>query len=366
MESRFLGSIFFSKEKAESLKKLRIIKQNLIHVQGFPKSLAKIGTLKSKKYFGQYGKIIDIILSTKINPENKKEIYSIYITYENKLEAALAVLCVDSLLIFGKIIRAFFGTTKYCNNFLDNRKCQNSDKCLFLHQLVTNEEIIIYDNTNFSYEDHLNMSKKIVEQSISEIKNIPSKPKNWKSRLPYIDFIFLNDEQKQKYLSYSDINYIKSNDNKSNITLINSNNIMFNNNCNIINIYNIKFDINNNNMSQKNMFDQINNVNIKNDKDVKKLKDFKLNQSLNEKKYEEPYELYNIFNDSIKHILLARPFFVKVRNAPLTKMECDYFKNDLLKKGIDINIVLNGCLDCIKDYLYKNEFSSLLNDLLFI
>ena len=136
MKSRFLGSIFFSKEKAESLKKLRIIKQNLIHVQGFPKSLAKIGTLKSKKYFGQYGKIIDIILSTKINPENKKEIYSIYITYENKLEAALAVLCVDSLLIFGKIIRAFFGTTKYCNNFLDNRKCQNSDKCLFLHQLL--------------------------------------------------------------------------------------------------------------------------------------------------------------------------------------------------------------------------------------
>ena len=235
-----------------------------------------------------------------------------------------------------------------------------------MHQLVTNEEIIIYDNTNFSYEDHLNMSKKIVEQSISEIKNILSKPKNWKSRLPYIDFIFLNDEQKQKYLSSSDINYIKSNDNKSNITLINNNNIMLNNNCNIINIYNIKFDINNNNMSQKNMFDQINNVNIKNDKDVKKLKDFKLNQSLNEKKYEEPYELYNIFNDSIKHILLARPFFVKVRNAPLTKMECDYFKNDLLKKGIDINIVLNGCLDCIKDYLYKNEFSSLLNDLLFI
>ena len=209
MESRFLGSIFFSKEKAESLKKLRIIKQNLIHVQGFPKSLAKIGTLKSKKYFGQYGKIIDIILSTKINPENKKEIYSIYITYENKLEAALAVLCVDSLLIFGKIIRAFFGTTKYCNNFLDNRKCQNSDKCLFLHQLVTNEEIIIYDNTNFSYEDHLNMSKKIVEQSISEIKNIPSKPKNWKSRLPYIDFIFLKEEEKQEYCALNNICYVR-------------------------------------------------------------------------------------------------------------------------------------------------------------
>ena len=42
MESRFLGSIFFNKEKAESLKKLRIINQNLIHVQGLPKNLVEI------------------------------------------------------------------------------------------------------------------------------------------------------------------------------------------------------------------------------------------------------------------------------------------------------------------------------------
>jgi hypothetical protein len=357
MESRFFGSNNFNKEKAESLKKLRIIQQNIIRVQGIPKSLANIGTLKSKKYFGQYGKIKNFILSTKINPENNKEIYSIYITYENKLEAACAILCVDSLLIFGKIIRAFFGTAKYCSHFLNNQKCPNAEKCLFLHQLVTNKDIIIDDNTNFSYNEHLNMSKKIIEQSISEIKYILSKPKNWKSRLPYIDFIFLNEEQKQQYLMSSDIGYIKNSDDKPIITPINSNNnnIIFNNNCNIINIYNInniKLNINdNNNMSKNNNFAQLASINVKYNDDYNNLKDFNPNQNVNIIKYEDPFELYNIFEDSIKHILLSKPFFINIRNAPLKKMEYDYFKNDLSKKGIDINIVLKGCLDCIKDFM---------------
>lgn len=49
-------------------------------------------------------------------------------------------------------------------------------------KIVANEEIItMYVNTNFSYEDHLNMPKTILEQSISEIKKILSKPKNRKS-----------------------------------------------------------------------------------------------------------------------------------------------------------------------------------------
>ena len=99
MESRFLGSIFFNKEKAESLKKLRIINQNLINVQGLPKNLVDIKILKSKEYFGQYGAIKNVIISTKINPDNSKEISSVYITYKNKIEAACAILCVDLLLI---------------------------------------------------------------------------------------------------------------------------------------------------------------------------------------------------------------------------------------------------------------------------
>ena len=47
MTSKFLDSILLSKEKAESLKKIRIIKKNLIHAHGFPETLAKSNTLKS-------------------------------------------------------------------------------------------------------------------------------------------------------------------------------------------------------------------------------------------------------------------------------------------------------------------------------
>ena len=140
MTSKFLDSILLTKEKAESLKNIRIIKKNLIHVHGFPKTLAKSNTLKSPEYFGQYGTITRSMISYKINPDNKRKNYSAYITYSNEREAALAILCVDSLMIKGKIIRAFFGTTKYCSYFLNNSKCPNSQKCFFLHQLATDKE----------------------------------------------------------------------------------------------------------------------------------------------------------------------------------------------------------------------------------
>ena len=190
MKSRFLSLFPFNKEKAESLKKLRIIKQNLIHVQGLPKSFVNIKKLKSERFFGQYGTIQNSILSMKINLENNKEIYSVYITYENIIEAVCAISCVDSLLICGKIIRAFFGTTKYCRYFLNNQKCPNPKKCMLLHQIASNEDIIIDDKTNFSFNEHLKLSKKIIEQSNLYIRNILSKPKRWKSSLPFLDFIF--------------------------------------------------------------------------------------------------------------------------------------------------------------------------------
>ena len=126
----------FTKEKIEFLSKIRILEKNLIHVQGFPKSIAKTDKLKSNEYFGQYGDIIKAMIKYKINPDTNKKSYSAYITYSNEKEAAFAILCVDSLLYEGKIIRAFFGTTKYCKYFLNNEKCLNYDKCSFKHEIA--------------------------------------------------------------------------------------------------------------------------------------------------------------------------------------------------------------------------------------
>ena len=342
MKSRFLNSFSFSKEEAESLKKIRIIKPNLIHVQSIPKSLTNIETLKTKRYFGQYGTIKDIALSIKIN-DNNKETYSVYITYENEIEAACAILCVDSLLIFRKVLRAFFGTTKYCVYFLENKKCPNPKQCMYLHELVTDKKLIIDSNNNFSFNEHWNMSKKIIEQSKTYIKDILSKPKNWKSRLPYLDFIFLSEEEKQLYCSQNNICYVRNfNDN-----YISS---LINNKCNIINIYNInniQIGINNNNIIKNNKFNQSEYLISKNDNNSENFKDFDNMNNVN--KYQDPFELYNIFKDSINHILLSKPFFDIIKNAPLKNLEYNYFKNDLSKKGVDINILLKGCLDCIKD-----------------
>ena len=49
--------IFFSKEEASSLSKIRIIKKNLVHPHGFPPSLANTEKLSLPEYFGQYGKL---------------------------------------------------------------------------------------------------------------------------------------------------------------------------------------------------------------------------------------------------------------------------------------------------------------------
>ena len=70
-----------------------------------------------------------------------------------------------------------------------------------MHQLVTNKDIIIDANTSLSYNEHLNMSKKIIEKTNFYIKNnILKKPKNSKMVLPPIHFMFLSEEQKENIL----------------------------------------------------------------------------------------------------------------------------------------------------------------------
>ena len=84
MEMNISNPTIFSKEKAQYLSKLRIIKKNIIHAHGFPKSFAKTDKLKSLEYFGQYGKIKQATIKSKINPETNNKVYSAYITYSNE------------------------------------------------------------------------------------------------------------------------------------------------------------------------------------------------------------------------------------------------------------------------------------------
>jgi hypothetical protein len=212
----------FTREEIERLSKLRIIKKNLVHVHGFPKSIAKTDILQSKEYFGQYGTIIKFYISYKINQDIKK-VYSAYITYSNETEAACAILCVDSLLFDGKILRAFFGTTKYCSFFLNNQICQNLDKCMFLHQLQDEKDITVNDDKIFTYDDHINLAKKIIQYSNPKTKDLFLKMQKQKKIIfPFFDFIYLSEEEKEHYFNSGKISYAKSESKVQKDNLINN------------------------------------------------------------------------------------------------------------------------------------------------
>ena len=355
MNSKFLGTLFFTKNEALTLSKIRIIKKNLVHVHGFPSSLANIEILGQPEYFGQYGKIKKTLLTQKINPETNKKTFSAYITYSNEKEAAFAILSVDSILVEGKIIRAFFGTTKYCNYFLNNIPCPNLEKCMFLHYLVKEKDIIIDSNTIFSYNEHLDLAKKIIKFSNPETKYLVQKiPKLKKSVFPTIDFIFLNEKEKENYFHSSEISYIGGNydynekeldsslNNNPNFTIKAFSNELINKN-----FENYKGQ--NGYLNENNSIDNLNpnldkNIYLSNrlNSPIKGQKNYTNNNP------NEPLYFHNLFKNSISHILSVKPFFTKLQNnIPLKEMELDYFKKDLDKSGNDIYTLLDGCLDCI-------------------
>ena len=351
----------FSNNEIISLSKIRIIKKNLVHAHGLPSNLANIEKLSQFEYFGQYGTIKKALISSKTNSETNKKTFSIYITYSNEIEASFAILAVDSLLIEGKLIRAFFGTTKYCNYFLNNSHCPNEEKCMFLHKIVKDKDIIIEPDIVFSYNEHLNLAKKIIQFTNPETKkSILKRHKPTNTIFPNIDFIFLNEDQKENYIKHKGISYIKSDSNKNQSNIINNNyfnirslinanfqnnlisgcNINYNQNKNFINTLtkNNSIDsltINKFNYNDKNKY--INNSS--NDENGKK------NLNLN-----EPFEMHKIFQKPIKQILSAKPLFTKINdNKLINKIEFNYLKKDLKNKGINIYKILNGCLDNIKD-----------------
>ena len=340
------------KNKLQQPQQLRILKKNLIHIHGIPKTFALIDLLKSEEYLGQYGTIIKFTIKYKINQDNNNKAYSAYVTYSNELEAALAILCVDSLLIQGKIIRAFFGTTKYCTYFLNNDKCPNLDKCIFLHQYINSNDIIINNNNDFTYNDHINLAKKIIDSSKMEIEHLIQKINKLNKHIfPSIDFIFLSEEEKEKYFLKGNISYFKNNNANENFFALNNfivpqKNFIFNSNIYINTNNNIFLGGNNN----------IGTLNINDTSDEEKSKflapknifEIKNNNSSSPK---SPKELSNIFKKSINQIINAKPFFMALENINLEKLELQYLLEDLTKNDIDIYELLKGCLDPVSHLL---------------
>ena len=129
----------------------RIIQKNLVYLIGLSSDLVKMEPkLKSYEYFGQYGKIIKLVINKNktynTNGPNGPS-YTCFITYSNEVESSLAILSMDNCIIDNHEIKANYGTTKYCLNFLKNAECKNKD-CIYLHKLADEKDIVSREQMN--------------------------------------------------------------------------------------------------------------------------------------------------------------------------------------------------------------------------
>ena len=211
------------------LSKQRIIQKNLVHFQGFPDSIYEKDLLITPEYFGQYGRILKIMLASKEDKQLEKKLNSAYITFETKEQAAYCILSVDLIKIQNHTVRAFFGTTKYCHHFLNNSHCYNEDKCMFLHYIADASDII-NENTKFGYNDHIKLAKKIVEYGSFQSKFYTIKNSYKKhGMLPNIKNLYPKEEIKgllnkvKKYNNHLRLCSNSSNNSSANNSTNNSN-----------------------------------------------------------------------------------------------------------------------------------------------
>ena len=77
---------------------IRVVQKNLVYVVGLnPKSREEdlLQTLRGDQYFGQYGKIIKIVVSkAKVNAGGNSSI-GVYVTFARKEDAASCIAAVD-------------------------------------------------------------------------------------------------------------------------------------------------------------------------------------------------------------------------------------------------------------------------------
>ncbi len=303
----------FTPQEIQYYSKIRIIQKNLVHFLGFPDSLLDQKLLYSNEYFGQFGTIIKIMIVSKIDEISNKKSNSAYITFSNNEEAAYAILSIDSIIIDGNLVRAFFGTTKYCVHFLNNVECYNKDKCMFLHYLA-DENDMIGINSKFGYSEHIKLAKKIINYGSIENRNfIFNLNLSFKTILPNVKNIYLRYENLSNCLSLN--NFI-------------SGDIFINNS-----IYN-KI---NSDYRKKN---ELKNNNIKIFKYKNKSRFFNYNDEniFEQKENEVPETLRNLVDE----LFIRFPFFNQFEDLISFKnLTIDYCK-EKLKTNNDITLCINN------------------------
>ena len=212
------------KQEMDELTDARIITKNLVYIIGLSSSIANKEKLNKYEYLGQYGTIIKIVVNkNKAYNQNSPHgpSYSAYVTFSKPCEASIAILSLDDKMIDNHLIRASFGTTKYCSYFLKGIECNNKE-CLFLHKWADENDIIkrgdLTSNKVIFTQQH-NYAKKIADIFNPEVKKkIMSSKNKGKTVFPSPDIIYrtITLMEKEKNNSNNKKNSVSKNENNNN------------------------------------------------------------------------------------------------------------------------------------------------------
>ena len=126
----------------EQLRDIRVVQRNLVYAIGLPPStMGREAVLRRPEFFGQYGRLVRVVVNRAALPQTDGRCLAsaaAYITYAREADARAAILATDGLVVDGRVLRAYFGTTKYCHAWLRSEPCTAPD-CLYLHEFGDSE-----------------------------------------------------------------------------------------------------------------------------------------------------------------------------------------------------------------------------------
>ncbi|KAH7083467.1 hypothetical protein BKA63DRAFT_503067 [Paraphoma chrysanthemicola] len=163
------------KAEADSLSRkhlagLRVVQKNLVYVTGLTPTIREdrlLDTLRGPEYFGQYGKIIKIVVSKARENAQHQQSVGVYVTFARKEDAEQCIKAVDGSSNGERQLRAQYGTTKYCSAYLRGEQCNNRN-CMFLHEPGE-------DNDSFTRQD-LSMMNSIQTQQPAQSSSSRAAP----------------------------------------------------------------------------------------------------------------------------------------------------------------------------------------------
>lgn len=115
-------------------------------------------TLRRPEFFGQYGNILKISISSRKGNDGLNQSLGVYVTFEKKEDAARCIQAVNGSQNGDRVLRAQLGTTKYCSAWLRHEQCTNR-QCMFLHELGDEEDS--YSRQDLSSMNSINSQRPI-------------------------------------------------------------------------------------------------------------------------------------------------------------------------------------------------------------